>query len=144
MAGRIIKASTGLGVGTKSDDGKEHPHPQVEDMVNTVGFSLVQELMQYLKGPEGEQALEHILDCQSRVVAKLAPTPEARQAMRVAAAEVVAGSYDAAYRKWAEAFHGARTSGIQYFLAMAVLVYVSLLATGVLLTCWRFAFFSLH
>lgn len=126
-------------------DGKPHPHPhpQVEDMVNTVAFSLTQELVQYLKGPAGAEALECILDRQSRVVSKLATTEEARQAMRAAAAEVVVGSYNAAQRKWTEVLNGTGRYGLQC-VGIGVAVYVSLLAAGLLLTLWRFAFFGLH
>ncbi|KAG0586661.1 hypothetical protein KC19_2G107100 [Ceratodon purpureus] len=143
MAGKIVKATMGLGLDSKAyEDGKPHPHPQIEDLVNTVGFSLVKELIQYLKGPEGAEALEIILEKQSRVVSNLATTNEARQATRVAAQEFIVGSYDAVQRKWLE-FYKQMPSAAPY-LALLLAGYVVLLAVGFLLSCWRFAFYGLH
>jgi hypothetical protein len=143
MAGKIVKATVGFGLDQKAyEDGKPHPHPQIEDAVNTIGFSIVQQLIQYLKGPEGEEAIEFILDRQSRVVSNLATTPEARQATRVAAQEAIVGSYDVVQQRWTDFYHGLPKAAP--FLAAVVAAYVFLLALGFLLTCWRFAFYGLH
>lgn len=146
MAAKVVKASMGLGQ-DKHDystrvqqDDQPHPHPQLEDLVNTVGLSLVQEFVQYLKGPEGEEALETILSQQAIVVSKLATTQEAKKAARVTASEAVCGSYDAVQRKWGEAL----SSGSMKLLAGVAVLYVMLVGVGVLLTLWRFAFFGLH
>lgn len=143
-----IKNSTGLGHDPKESyvnyqDDRPHPHPQVEDMMNTVGYSLIQQIMQYLQGEDGEAAMEAIFATQSKVAASLAVSDEARKASRIAAQEVVVGSYDAVERKYQEWF-----KGLPSYLTIVVFpvaaCYVFLLAMGILLSLWRFAFFGLQ
>lgn len=143
-----VKNTTGIAHDTKAayvdyHDNKEHPHPKVEDLTNTVGKSLIQELMQYMKGPEGQNALEVIFQSQSRVAARCALSEDAKRAARVAAEEATTGTYDGVQRKWQESFSAipptVRTLG------SAVLgAYVVLLSTGFLFSLWRFALFGLQ
>jgi len=143
-----VKNSTGLSHDSKSSyvdyqDDKPHPHPKVEDIVNTVGFSLIQEIMQYLKGPEGEEAMETIFTTQSRVAARLALTDEAKRATRIAAQEAMTGTYDGAQRKSQEVF---ATIPRSLLTAGSIVLgsYVVLLSVGVLFSLWRFALFGLQ
>lgn len=143
-----IKNPTGLGHDPKESyvncqDDKTHPHPQVEDVVNTIGYSLIQEIMHYLQGEDGEAAMETIFATQSKVAASLAVSDEARKASRIAAQEVVVGSYDAVERKYQEWLKGLPS----YLTSVVFLVaacYVFLLAVGILLSLWRFALFGLQ
>jgi hypothetical protein len=123
-------------------DEKPHPHPKVEDMVNTVGYSLIQEVMQYLKGPDGEDAMEVIFTTQSRVAARLAVTEEARRAARIAAHEATAGTYDGGERKVKEALANIPP---HFVTVVSILIgsYVVLLSAAMLLSLWRFALFGL-
>jgi hypothetical protein len=124
-------------------DGKPRPHPKVEDMVNTIGFSLIQEMLQYLRSPDGEAALEAILTTQSKVAARLATSSSTLGASRIAAQEFVAGSYEGAQRKVTELVHkvppNVRSVGLLF-----VSCYIGMLAVGLLISLWRFALFGLH
>jgi len=143
-----VKNSTGLSHDSKASyvdyqDDRPHPHPKVEDMVNTVGYSLIQEIMQYLKGPDGEEAMETIFNTQSRVAARLALTEDARRATRIAAQEATSGTYDGVERKTQEFYSKIPPSLVT---AGSVLLgsYVVLLSVGVLFSLWRFALFGLQ
>jgi hypothetical protein len=142
MAGKIVKGATGLGTEINFQDDKDHPHPQVEDLVNVIGISLVQALIQYLKGPDGEDAITHILETQTRVISNLATTEEVRQASRVIAREITTGTYDGITQKWIEFSN--RLPKSSPFMAAFVAAYTALFAVGLLLTCWRFALRGLH
>ena len=143
-----VKNSTGLGHDSKANyvdyqDDRPHPHPKVEDLANTVGYSLIQEVMQYMKGPDGEEAMEIIFSTQSRVAARLALADEAKHAARIASQEAVTGSYDAVERKSQELFKKLPPS---LWTTGSILLgsYVLLLSVGMLFSLWRFALFGLQ
>lgn len=142
-----IKNSTGIAHDDRAnyanyDDDRPHPHPKVEDLVNTVGYSLIQEIMQYMQSEAGESAIERILATTSTVVARQALNEETKVAARVAAEEAVTGSYDAVERKYQVAWKNlpplVKTLGIP-----AVTVYVFFLSLGLLCSLWRFTFLGL-
>jgi hypothetical protein len=142
------KNSTGLTHDSKASyvdyqDDKPHPHPKVEDIVSTVGFSLIQESMEYLKSPAGLEAMTVILTAQSRVAARLALTEEARQAAQITAQEATAGTYDGAERKTREAWSKIPPSLVTIgFIVIGT--YLVLFSVGLLFSLWRFALFGLH
>lgn len=140
--------TTGLAHETKASsadyqDEKPHPHPKVEEVVNTVGFSLIQEIMQYLKGPDGEEAMEVIFRSQSRVAARLALTEEAKRATRVAAEEAMTGTYDGVQHKCQEML-GIMPPSLLTAGSVLLGGYLVLLSVGVLFSLWRFALFGLQ
>ena len=139
----VVEESAAAPQQQQEGDGKPHPHPKVEDMVNTIGFSLIQEMLQYLKSPDGEAALEAILTTQSKVAARLATSSSTLGASRIAAQEFVAGSYEGVQRKMTEIVHKVpprvRSVGLLF-----VSCYCGMLAVGLLISLWRFALFGLH
>jgi hypothetical protein len=143
-----VKNKTGISHDTKESyvnyqDDKPHPHPMVEDVVNTIGYSLIQELMQYLKGPDGEEALEIIFNEQARVGARLAMTEESKRAARVTAQEGMTGTYDGIEWKMKEMW-GSLNPSLITIGGILLGSYILLLSVGMLFSLWRFAFFGLQ
>lgn len=107
------------------------------------GNSLVQEILHYLKGPEGKEAMEVIFSSQCRVAARLALSEDAKRAARMAAEEAAAGSFDGLERKGWQIIAG--LPSWLFSLGFVLLgCYAVLLSVGLLCCLWRFALFGVR
>ena len=139
---RTIAKGLKSAVGHHGNCRNKPAHPKIESVVNTVVYSLSKESLQYLKGPEGEQALAGIITRLAHAGSRFVATEEARRAIRLTAEEATTGLCDGLGLK----VHDLGTKVPRLVVVAGGVVvgaYAVLLAVGLLLCLWRFSLFGL-
>lgn len=124
------------------ESNSQNPKPKLDELVNTIVFSLMRQSMEYLKQPEGEAAMACLVGLLARAVSRFVVTEQAKVAIRASAKEATAGLWDGFHRKMDEVVM--KVPRVVLWLGLIVVgTYGVLLAVGLLLCLWRFTLYGL-
>lgn len=128
--------------GYNSDYKESVNNRKLDELVSTIIFSFLRQSMEYMKEPEGEEAIKFVMSLLARAASKFVETNQAKVAIRVGAEEATKGLWDGCHRKVDDiAMKVPRV--ILWLVLLVVGAYGALLAVGLVLCLWRFSLYGL-
>ncbi|OAE26122.1 hypothetical protein AXG93_2227s1050 [Marchantia polymorpha subsp. ruderalis] len=140
-AGPMGRTLSKLGISSKSDSNKQHD--KMEDYTASAASAFCHSLFQYLADDEGLEAVKKLFEQISLLLQEFAVSKESQRVSSTGGYMAVLGAYDGVERK-INNLTSKLPASVKTAAFPVLAGYGALLASGLLLSLLRFAFYGLH